>query len=114
MNKPRKSLDEIMEKFDESEPSTQPIVGVASPVENRTSTGGVQASISVEVDSALPSNSLAAQLANPKKKTIKIRFTLDLEKPLDDRLTKAANRLNRPKAEVARIALERLLEELEQ
>ena len=98
MTKSRKSLDEIMGKFDESKPSTQPI-------DSKTS---------VEVDSALPSNSLAAQLANPKKKTTKIRFTLDLEKPLDDRLTKAANRLNRPKAEVARIALERLLDELEQ
>lgn len=59
------------------------------------------------------SDSLTASLQIPKKKPTKIRFTLDLEKSLDTRLTKAANKLNRPKAEVTRIALERLLEELE-
>lgn len=60
-----------------------------------------------------PEGSLTASLQKPKKRPSKIRFTLDLEKPLDIRLTKAASKLNRPKAEVTRIALERLLDELE-
>ena len=98
MNKVRKPLNEIMEKFDDDKTSTPPTTS----------------SKSVEADSAIPANSLAAQLANPKKKTTKIRFTLDLEKPLDDRLTKQANRLRRSKADLARIALEKLLEQLEQ
>jgi hypothetical protein len=66
------------------------------------------------VDRATSSDSLTAQLANPKKKATKIRFTLDLDKPLDDRLNKSAKNLNRSKADIARIALERLLNELEQ
>lgn len=98
MSKPRKPLNEIMEKFDENETSNPPIDRLES----------------VEVDPAPSSNSLIAQLAKPTKKVTKIRFTLDLEKPLDDRLNKAAKHLNRHKSELARIALERLLDELEQ
>lgn len=67
-----------------------------------------------EVTDNSEQGSLTASLQKPKKKPTKIRFTLDLEKPLDSRLTKAANKLNRPKAEVTRIALERLLDELEE
>jgi hypothetical protein len=104
MSKSRKSLNEIMGEFDDD--STKPTLREQASSELAAS------SISVDVDSALSSNSLVDRLANPKKKTTKIRFTLDLEKPLDDRLNKAAKLLNRPKAEVARIALERLLEEI--
>lgn len=98
MSKPRKSLDEIMEKFDETE-STSALV---------------KESESVMIEPTPPSNSLTAKLAKPQKKVTKIRFTLDLEKSLDDRLNKAAKHLNRHKSELARIALERLLDELEQ
>jgi predicted DNA-binding protein len=58
-------------------------------------------------------NSLAAQLAQPSRKKSTIRFTLDLEKSLDKRLTQSAARLNRSKADLVRIAVNRLLEELE-
>ena len=98
MSKPRKPLNEIMEKFDENEPTSQP----------------VKESESVTSEPTSPSNSLTAKLAKPQQKVTKIRFTLDLEKPLDDRLNKAAKHLNRHKSELARIALERLLDELEQ
>ncbi|MDJ0713862.1 MAG: hypothetical protein QNJ54_06550 [Prochloraceae cyanobacterium] len=36
-----------------------------------------------------------------------------MEKPLDDRLTKAANKLNRSKADLVRFGLEDLLSKLE-
>jgi hypothetical protein len=98
MSKPRKSLDEIMGKFDETE-STSALV---------------KESESVTSEPTLPSNSLTAKLTKPQKKMTKVRFTLDLEKPLDDRLNKAAKSLNCPKSEIAREALERLLDELEQ
>ena len=98
MNKVRKPLNQIMEKFDENESTSQP----------------VKESESVTSESIPPSNSLTAKLAKPKTKVTKIRFTLDLEKPLDDRLNKAAKSLNCPKSEIAREALERLLDELEQ
>ena len=98
MSKPRKSLDEIMEKFDETE-STFALVKELE---------------SVTIEPTPSSNSLTEKLAKPQKKVTKIRFTLDLEKPLDDRLNKAAKHLNRHKSELARIALERLLDELEQ
>lgn len=98
MSKPRKPLDEIMEKFDEIE--------LTSPI--------VKESESVTSEPTPPSNSLTAKLSKPQKKVTKIRFTLDLEKPLDDRLNKAAKSLNCPKSEIAREALERLLDELEQ
>jgi hypothetical protein len=98
MNKPRKSLDEIMEKFDETE--------LTSPT--------TKESESVTIEPTPSSNSLIEKLAKPQQKVTKIRFTLDLEKPLDDRLNKAAKHLNRHKSELARIALERLLDELEQ
>ena len=98
MSKPRKSLDEIMGKFDENRSTSQP----------------VKESESVTSKPTPPSNSLTAKLAKPKTKVTKIRFTLDLEKPLDDRLNKAAKSLNCPKSEIAREALERLLDELEQ
>ena len=94
MSKPRKPLNQILENFDENTTVTR-----QSEAEPTDTTGG---------------NSLAAQLAKPAKKKAKIRFTLDLEKPLDDRLTKTAKKLNRTKADLVRIAVERLLEELEQ
>jgi hypothetical protein len=87
----RKKLTEIQRAFSEPLP-TETLTSESTPPE---------------------SGSLTASLQAPKKKPTKIRFTLDLEKSLDNRLTKAANKLNRPKAEVTRIALERLLEELE-
>lgn len=59
-------------------------------------------------------NSLTASLLLSKKKPVKVRFTLDLEKPLDIRLTKAASKLNRTKADLTRIALEKLLTQLEE
>ncbi|MBE9097838.1 hypothetical protein, partial [Tychonema sp. LEGE 07203] len=59
------------------------------------------------------SGSLTEQLSQPKKKAGKIRFTLDLERDLDKRLSSAAKHLNRSKADLTRVALERLLEELE-
>ncbi|WP_099239297.1 ribbon-helix-helix protein, CopG family [Synechococcus sp. BDU 130192] len=89
MSKQRKALDQILETFEEETPKT-------------------------EQSTAVDTNPLAAQLAKPAKKKGKIRFTLDLEKPLDDRLTKNAKKLNRTKADLVRIAVERLLEELEQ
>ena len=98
MSKPRKSLDEIMEKFDENQSTSQP----------------VNESESVTSELTSPSNSLTVKLAKLKPKVTKVRFTLDLEKPLNDRLNKAAKYLNRHKSELARIALERLLDELEQ
>lgn len=94
MSKQRKALDQILGTFEE----------------DTTPTDTPQTERSTPVDP----NSLAAQLAKPSKKKSKIRFTLDLEKPLDDRLTKNAKKLNRTKADLVRIAVERLLEELEQ
>ena len=105
MNKVRKPLNEIIGKFNDNETSTQPT--------DRSSLDDMQASIPVEVNPAPSSDSLTSQLVNQKKKTTKIRFTLDLDKSLDDRLNKAAKHLNRHKSELARIALERLLDELE-
>lgn len=99
MNKVRKPLNQIMEKFDESVEAT------IQPTEE---------SIPEPVDLVPTIDSLTSKLANPKKKVTKIRFTLDLDKPLDDRLNKSAKHLNRSKADVARVALERLLDELEQ
>jgi hypothetical protein len=90
---PRKKLDEIKQYFDEPEQ------GTATPTQGEES----------EV-----TGSLTDTLKQPKKKPGKIRFTLDLEKPLDERLNQAAKRLNRSKAEITRFALERLLEELEE
>lgn len=99
MNKVRKPLNQIMEKFDESVEAT------IQPAEESTPD---------RVDPVPTVDSLTSKLANPKKKVTKIRFTLDLDKPLDDRLNKSAKHLNRSKADVARVALERLLDELEQ
>jgi hypothetical protein len=99
MNKVRKPLNQIMEKFDESVETT------IQPAEESTLE---------PVDPVPTVDSLTSKLANPKKKVTKIRFTLDLDKPLDDRLNKSAKHLNRSKADVARVALERLLDELEQ
>jgi hypothetical protein len=99
MNKVRKPLNQIMEKFDESVEAT------IQPPEESTPD---------PVDPVPTVDSLTSKLANPKKKVTKIRFTLDLDKPLDDRLNKSAKHLNRSKADVARVALERLLDELEQ
>ena len=67
---------------------------------------------STEVEVDVKDGSLSAALKIPKKSTKKIRFTLDLEKPLDDRLNKASSKLNRSKAELVRFAVNRLLEEL--
>jgi len=89
---PRKKLTDIQEMFTETLPST------AQPTESPIEDDG----------------SLTALLKQPKKKAGKIRFTLDLEKSLDDRLNKASSKLNRSKADLARIALERLLDNLEQ
>ena len=89
---PRKKLTDIQEMFAETPPATtQP---AEPPIEE--------------------DGSLTALLKQPKKKPHKIRFTLDLEKPLDDRLNKASSKLNRSKADLARIALEQLLDNLEQ
>ena len=98
MSKERKPLNDILGKYNEN--------GLASNLDPETSTVAITQEIQTE-------DSLTSQLANPKKKTTKIRFTLDLDKPLDDRLNKSAKHLNRSKADLARIALERLLEELE-
>ncbi len=94
MGKPRKPLKEILNQFDE---------------EADTSTEAPIPSQSVDITE----DSLIAQLAIPKNKSEKIRFTLDLEKSLDNRLKKVAKRLNRTKADVTRIALEQLLTQLE-
>ena len=99
MNKSRKPLNEIINKFNSTEETPMISTEKLEPV---------------LVETSLPTDSLTAQLANPKKKTTKIRFTLDLEKHLDDRLNKSAKYLNRSKADLARIAIERLLDELEQ
>ena len=106
MNKPRKPLNEIMEKFDETE-LTSPLVKESESVTIAVADGK-------PCEPTPPSNSLTAKLTKPQKKVTKVRFTLDLEKPLDDRLNKAAKSLNCPKSEIAREALERLLDELEQ
>jgi hypothetical protein len=98
----RKKLDEIENLF--SQPKQEPETQVS---DLRKEEGELPAR-----DVTTP-NSLTSSLKLPKKKQEKIRFTLDLEKPLDERLQKAANRLNRAKAEIARIALERLLNDLE-
>jgi hypothetical protein len=99
MNKARTPLNQIIGKFDErTEPTSQP----------------TEASTPDPVEPVQMGDSLTSKLANPKKKVTKIRFTLDLDKPLDDRLNKSAKHLNRSKADVARVALERLLDELEQ
>jgi predicted DNA-binding protein len=99
MNKARTPLNQIINKFDET---TEPTI---QPTEELTP---------APIDSVQTVDSLTSKLANPKKKVTKIRFTLDLDKPLDDRLNKSAKQLNRSKADVARVALERLLDELEQ
>jgi hypothetical protein len=97
MTKERKQLNEILVKYNVGESKV------------------VQSPSLIEPTLEPPTNdSLTNQLANPKKKVTKIRFTLDLDKPLDDRLNKSARLLNRSKADLARIALERLLDELEQ
>jgi hypothetical protein len=98
MSKERKPLNDILGKYNKSELSSNP--------DPETPTLAITQRVPTE-------DSLTSQLANPKKKTTKIRFTLDLDKPLDDRLNKSAKHLNRSKADLARIALERLLEELE-
>ncbi len=98
MSRTRKPLDEIMNKFESNEKNTK--------FANRS--GG-----NFNSDDPPPTDSLTASLAMPKKKVTKIRFTLDLDKPLDERLSKSAKYLNRSKADLARIALERLLDELE-
>lgn len=94
MSKQRKPLDQILEAFDE---------GTAPATVTPTT----------EANTATDTNSLAAQLAKPSRKKATIRFTLDLEKSLDNRLTKSATKLNRSKADLVRFAVERLLEELE-
>jgi hypothetical protein len=97
MTKGRKPLTQILNQFDGNE------VPLEDPEEKQPK----------DVDKVESSDSLTAQLANPKKKVTKIRFTLDLDKSLDDRLNRSAKSLNRSKADIARIALERLLDELE-
>jgi predicted DNA-binding protein len=109
----RKKLDEIQNLFaqkpertgasSETAPSlpSEPIRTVAKKLPHQ------------EKEIEKPSGSLTESLKRTKKKQEKIRFTLDLEKPLDERLQKAANKLNRTKAEITRIALERLLNDLE-
>ncbi len=92
----RKKLSEIQSVFEQVQPEPQQF----QPTE--------------PADVEDTSGSLTASLKQPKKKLSKIRFTLDLEKPLDDRLNRAANKLNRSKAELTRFALERLLDELEE
>lgn len=97
MTKERKQLNEILVKYNVGESKVVPKAEIIEPTSEQ-----------------LSNDSLTSQLANPKQKTTKIRFTLDLDKPLDDRLNKSAKYLNRSKADLARIALERLLDELEQ
>jgi hypothetical protein len=97
----RKKLDEIQNLFSHSEQRA------VSPKEHQT-----KQSESEEVVGTA-SGSLTDKLRLPKTKQDRIRFTLDLEKTLDDRLNNAASRLNRSKAEITRIALERLLSDLE-
>ncbi len=96
MNK-RKKLTEIQAAFEQEEHDETTSTSETTPAEIEE----------------VKDDSLSASLQLPKKSNRKIRFTLDLEKPLDDRLTKAANKLNRSKAELVRFSLERLLDELE-
>jgi hypothetical protein len=136
---PRKKLTDIQQAFDlETTEKTTPAGTVAPdekeemtevtaavprsesrPRRSRETPAEVDNSPSDPVDRAdrdggdREKTSLVERLQLPKKKPDKIRFTLDLEKPLDDRLNRAASKLNRPKADIARIALERLLDELE-
>jgi hypothetical protein len=94
VSKQRKSLDQILGAFDgETAPPT-----TSSKAEEK-----MEAS----------KNSLVAQLAKPSRKKSTIRFTLDLEKSLDDRLTTRASQLNRSKADLVRFAVDRLLKELD-
>jgi hypothetical protein len=93
MSKQRKSLDQILDSFEE--PTALPTP--SNPEEKMDTT----------------QNPLVAQLAKPSRKKSTIRFTLDLEKSLDNRLTKSATKLNRSKADLVRFAVERLLKDLE-
>ncbi len=94
MTKQRKSLDQILGAF---EGETAPITTASRPEEKTEAS----------------QNPLVAQLAKPSRKKSTIRFTLDLEKSLDDRLTKRASQLNRSKADLVRFAVDRLLKELD-
>ncbi|MGL5806037.1 MAG: hypothetical protein ACRC11_11450 [Xenococcaceae cyanobacterium] len=109
----RKKLDEIQNLFDRSPERTSASSETAPSLASEPIPTVAEKLPHQEKEIEKPSGSLTARLKLPKKKQEKIRFTLDLEKPLDDRLQKAANRLNRAKAEIARIALERLLNDLE-
>ena len=99
MNK-RKKLTEIQAAFD------------LPPAASRSDSRDLN-SDPIPAAEEVKDGSLSATLKVPKKSAKKIRFTLDLEKPLDDRLNKASSKLNRSKAELVRFAVQRLLEELE-
>lgn len=127
MNK-RKKLTEIQAAFDrgsdriETAESTEVEEEVKADLKSRgasnedklqaSKTNLLQAPLDFD-GSLVKDGSLSAALKVPKKSAKKIRFTLDLEKPLDDRLNKASSKLNRSKAELVRFAVKRLLEELE-
>ena len=102
----RKKLDEIESLFSGSQEEKK------TPSSNKEQKTRQNESEEKEVVTAA-SSSLTDTLQLPKTKQDKIRFTLDLEKSFDDRLNNAAKRLNRSKAEITRIALERLLNDLE-
>jgi len=112
MSKARKPLGEIMEKFDEDSLT-------AKVISDEPSTDIIDSNYSDKVVVILDTpaksaiSSLTEKLAKPQKKVTKIRFTLDLEKPLDDRLNKAAKLLNCHKSEIAREALKLILDKLE-
>lgn len=105
----RKKLTDIQAIFQKPE---QPIFQPEQPIFQETEHS--QPTPTPINPSPQKEGSLSAKLQQPKKASSKIRFTLDLEHPLDDRLNRAANKLNRTKAELTRIALEMLLEKLEQ
>lgn len=120
--KKRKKLSEIQAYFDSPPPpSPQSESQEIEEAELADLEDNPMAEIPVEEEDErqktdkkeIKAGSLTASLKLPKKTARKIRFTLDLEKNLDERLNRAANKLNRSKAELTRFALKQLLDELE-
>lgn len=113
MNKSRVSMNEIMDKFEQDSLTAKVIVDEPSTaIFDPNHSDEVVVSLDISPESA--ASSLTKKLAKPQKKVTKIRFTLDLEKPLDDRLNKAAKLLNCHKSEIAREALKLALDKIEQ
>lgn len=108
MNK-RKKLTEIQAAFERDSGAIE--AAESTKVEEEVKADVAQEGVTFRANKS--DGSLSAALKVPKKSAKKIRFTLDLEKPLDDRLNRASSKLNRSKAELVRFAVKRLLEELE-